>query len=69
MSVKRRSVEKREHITNPKERNWTLRSKYQETAKQSRKTCKNAFNTYMQLSVLPDLKNNPKKFFSFIKNK
>ena len=29
----------------------------------------NPFNTYVQLSVLLDLKSNPKKFFSFIKNK
>ena len=43
--------------------------KYQEAAKKSRKACKNAFNTYVQLSVSPDLKSNPKKFFSFIKNK
>ena len=43
--------------------------KYQEAAKRSRKACKNTFNTYVQLSVSPDLKSNPKKFFSFIKNK
>ena len=43
--------------------------KYQEAAKKSRKACKNAFNTYVQLSVSPDLKSNPEKFFSFIKNK
>ena len=43
--------------------------KYQEAAKKSYKACKNAFNTYLQLSVSPDLKSNPKKFFSFIKNK
>ena len=28
-----------------------------------------AFNTNVQSSVLPDLKSNPNKFFSFIKNK
>ena len=43
--------------------------KYQEAAKKSCKACKNAFNIYLQLSVSPDLKSNPKKFFSFIKNK
>ena len=43
--------------------------KYQEAAKKSRKPFKNAFNTNVQLSVSPDLKSNPKKFFSFIKNK
>ena len=32
-------------------------------------TCKNVFNTYMQLSVSPELKSNPKKLFSFIKKK
>ena len=39
--------------------------KYQEAAKKSRKACKNAFNTYVWLSVSPD----SKKSFSFIKNK
>ena len=43
-------------------------SKYQEAATQSRKTCKIAFNTYVQLSVSPDLTSNPNKFFSFSKN-
>ena len=43
--------------------------KYQEAAKKSCMACKNAFNTYAQLSVSPDVKINPKKFLSFIKNK
>ena len=43
--------------------------KYQEAARKSRKACKNVCNIYVQLSVSPDLKSNPKKFFSIIKNK
>ena len=43
--------------------------KYQEAVKKSSKAWKNAFNIYGQLSVSPEMKSNPKKLFSFIKNK
>ena len=43
--------------------------KYQEAARKSRKACRNVCIIYVQLSLSPDLKINPKKFFSIIKNK
>ena len=37
--------------------------------KESRKECKRAYNKYVSDCICPDLKNNPKIFFSFIKSK
>ena len=43
--------------------------KFRETAAQTRKACKSAYNTFVRESVCPSIKQNPKRFFSFIKGK
>ena len=37
--------------------------------KESRKVYKSAYNNYIRECICPDLKNNPKRFFSFIKSR
>ena len=43
--------------------------KFKSLTTKSRKACKLAYNKYVEDSVSPDIKRNPKRFFTFIKNR
>ena len=61
---KKRRYKRARQTKNPSD--W---SQYQQAASKSKKTCKDAYNTYVRESVSPNIKQNPKRFFSFIKSK
>ena len=42
---------------------------FRQTASATRKACKTAYNSYVHESVSPNIKQNPKRFFSYIKSK
>ena len=44
-------------------------SKYQNAAKEARKTCRNAYHKHINDTFISERKSNPKKFYSFIKSK
>ena len=45
---------------------WNI---FKTLTKESRKECKRAYNNYTRDCIYPDLKNNPKRFFFFIKSR
>ena len=60
--VRRHRVYKRTNL----DKDW---EKYQAAAKAARKTCNDAYNTYIKNNVINEKKKNSKQFFSFIKSK
>ena len=49
-----------------KERNWR---RYRNLRKQMQKTCKDSYNKYINSIICPDIKSNPKRFWSYVSSK